>query len=722
MTRAGRFGVIFDGFPASASDESTSGLTLVQDGVGHGACDRAADRAFADCHGSHRRNRVQNMAFGALTWRLELPAAASLARDPKRYDRHPMSPLATTGTALRVLVVDDIKESRIELCELVQSAGHQALHAESGAEALALVQLQMPDLVLLDLLMPDVDGFEVTRRLRDLAAERWLPVIVTSALSGDEHISLALREGADDYLSRPVNVELLEAKLRHYGHLLRLQSRLRALAQRERTITDNVPDAIVTLDGGGRVIEANRAAHRLFGDGREADEPLEGLRCDAALGVSLFDLRAQTTLRLRRGDGLHFPAEVSISAWRDGDEERFTLLARDLTERQRIDRMKDEFLATVSHELRTPLTSIIGAVGLLAAGAAGALPAPAMALADVARRNGERLSRLIDDVLDLTKLEGQGVLLHLQPLDLGRLLREAVDANRHYADRAGGVRLVLDAPTEPIEVRADADRLLQVMANLLSNAVKHSPPREQVCVRVRRTADGARIEVADRGPGIAPAFRGRLFEKFSQADSSDRRAQGGTGLGLYISRLLVERMNGRIGVVDKGPEHEGLGAAFFVELPGTQASAQPWVLHVDRDVDARARVTDLLTGTCRVETVPDLAAARALLPQPALRLVIADPRAQELDADDFCDGLRELAPGVALLLYSDAVDADYAARHDARWLAPARSDNHALVAEVRETLVRQARRAARRAAIRRLGPGAATDPDPDPPGARQHDE
>jgi signal transduction histidine kinase len=622
-----------------------------------------------------------------------------------------MNPLPAQDAALRVLVVDDIAESRVELCALVQSAGHQALLAESGAEALALVQLQAPDLVLLDLLMPDVDGFEVTRRLRDLAAERWLPVIVTSALSGDEHISLALRQGADDYLSRPVNAELLEAKLRHYGHLLRLQSRLRALAQRERTITDNVPDAIVTLDGGGRVIEANRAAHRLFGDGREADEPLEGLRCDAALGVSLFDLRAQTTLRLRRGDGLHFPAEVSISAWRDDDQERFTLLARDLTERQRIDRMKDEFLATVSHELRTPLTSIIGAIGLLAAGAAGALPAPAMALADVARRNGERLSRLIDDVLDLTKLEGQGVLLHLQPLDLGRLLREAVDANRGYAERAGGVRLVLDTPPEPIEVRADTDRLLQVMANLLSNAIKHSPPHEQVSLRLRRTADGARIEVADRGPGIAPAFRGRLFEKFSQADSSDRRAQGGTGLGLYISRLLVERMNGRIGVVDKGPEAEGPGAAFFVELPGTQAAAQPWVLHVDRDVDARARVTDLLTGTCRVETVPDLAAARALMPQPSLRLVIADPRAQELDADDFCAGLRELAPGAALLLYSDAVDADYAAKQAARWLAPARSDNHALVAEVRETLVRQARLAARKAASRRSSAtGTAADP------------
>jgi hypothetical protein len=180
-----------------------------------------------------------------------------------------------------------------------------------------------------------------------------------------------------------------------------------------------------------------------------------------------------------------------------------------------------------------------------------------------------------------------------------------------------------------------------------------------------------------------------LFEKFSQADSGDRRAQGGTGLGLYISRLLIERMGGQVGVVDSRPNPasaETLGAVFFVELPASGTAPPIWALHVDRDLDARHRVADLLTGTCRVESVPDLAAARGVLPQPALRLVIADPRSQDIGADDFCAGLRDLAPGVPLLLYSDAVDADYAARHGARWLAPARSDNHALVAEVRAAL------------------------------------
>jgi hypothetical protein len=158
-------------------------------------------------------------------------------------------------------------------------------------------------------------------------------------------------------------------------------------------------------------------------------------------------------------------------------------------------------------------------------------------------------------------------------------------------------------------------------------------------------------------------------------------------------------MGGQVGVVDSRPapasasagasrrdSAETLGAVFFIELPASGTAPPIWALHVDRDLDARVRVADLLTGTCRVESVPDLAAARGVLHQPALRLVIADPRSQDIGADDFCAGLRDLAPGVPLLLYSDAVDADYAARHAARWLAPARSDNHALVAEVRAAL------------------------------------
>ena len=470
-------------------------------------------------------------------------------------------------TPLQILVVDDMLASRRALCALVAELGHVAVGADSGHAALALVQHQRPDLVLLDLLMPDMDGFEVTRRMRGLTADRWLPVIVTSSLQGEEHFIHALESGADDYLLRPVSAGLLQAKLRHYGRVLALQSRLSTLAQRQRDILDNILDPVLTLDARGLVAELNLAALALADrDGRTL---ATGMACEAVFDCTLPELLGRREVQLQRAGGGSFSAELGLSEWRDDARVQVTLVLRDLTERREVERMKDEFLATVSHELRTPLTSVLGALGLLAGGAAGALPAAALPLADVARRNGERLSRLIDDILDLTKLEGDRLVLHLRQQPLAPLLREALAANQGYAHQ-GGVTLVAEGLDEAApEARIDADRFLQIMDNLLSNAIKHSPSGDTVRVSLAATSGGVRVSVRDCGPGIDPRFRARMFEKFSQADGTDRRAQGGTGLGLYITRMLVERMGGRI----SADAVVGAGAAFSVVF--TAAATAP---------------------------------------------------------------------------------------------------------------------------------------------------
>ena len=468
------------------------------------------------------------------------------------------SPLIS-APVLRILVADDIQASRLHLCALVGQLGHDVLAVASGTEALQQVLLQTPDLVLLDLLMPDMDGFMVTQKIRALITDRWLPVIVTSSLEGGEHFTQALLGGADDYLMRPINPAFLEAKLRHYGRVLGLQSRLAAQSQRQRDIHNNILDAVVTLDGRGLIEESNLAALKLFGHGAAR---LDGLHCEQALGTPLAQLLAQKELSLTRANGTTFPGELALSEWTEAGRVCYTVVIRDLTERRHMERMKDEFLATVSHELRTPLTSVLGALGLLASGVAGALPKAAMHLADVAKRNGERLSRLIDDILDLTKLEGNQMVLQLRPLFLDEFLLEAITANQGYAQRAGVHLDFYLLPGSP-RVCIDADRFLQVMANLFSNAIKHSSAGDTVSASLTWTHTVVRVTVQDRGPGIDPKFRIRMFEKFSQADGSDRRTQGGTGLGLYITRMLVERMSGRV-EVDSVP---GEGAAFTVEFP-----------------------------------------------------------------------------------------------------------------------------------------------------------
>jgi signal transduction histidine kinase len=579
-----------------------------------------------------------------------------------------MNTVPASERRLLVLVVDDISESRRQLCALVAELGHEAVGADSGAAALRLVEERRPDAVLLDLLMPEVDGFEVTRRIRALDANRWLPVIVTSSLQGDEHFIHALESGADDFLTRPVNAALLEAKLRHYGQVLDLQSRLATLAERQRRIHDNILDAVITIDSAGAITEANLAACRIFGSGEPAC--LLGCDCEPVLGANVQTLDEGAELSLRRADGSEFPAAISRSEWIEDGHPHRTLVVRDLTQQRRIERMKDEFLATVSHELRTPLTSVLGALGLLAAGAAGPLPPGAVPLAEAAQRNGHRLSRLIDDILDLTKLEGDRLEMHLAPTAIGHLVLEACAANQGYAQRIDvSLNTDLDPAAADAQVRLDPNRFLQVMANLLSNAIKHSPSGDKVTVSLRSAPGAVRVTVRDRGRGIDPAFRARMFEKFSQADGSDRRAQGGTGLGLYISRMLVERMGGRIAVE---PASDA-GTAFSVEFPLAGPAgerAAPWVLVVDNDTDARTRVSRWVEPLCEVAAVASLAQAEERARGGTAPIVVGDTRGQG-EADVFCAGLRRIAAGRQVILFSDSVDEGFARSMGVAWVRKA---------------------------------------------------
>ena len=587
---------------------------------------------------------------------------------------------AESVAVLRVLVADDIQASREHLCALVRELGHEVSEVASGRAALAHVQRHATDVVLLDLLMPDMDGFEATLHLRQQVQGRWLPVIVTSSLEGEEHFIEALHSGADDYLVRPISPALLDAKLRHYARVLGLQARLGALARRQRAIHDNILDAVITLGGDGVIEECNLAAMRIFAS---AQTPLVAQPCALALGARLETLLTQAEVTLQRADGTLFPAEVALSDWTDSGRVRHTLVLRDLTERRRMERMKDEFLATVSHELRTPLTSVLGALGLLASGAAGALPSAAVPLAEVAQRNGQRLSRLIDDILDLTKLEGNQLVLQLRPTRLDALLREALAANQGYAQRAG-VTLSGDFSDAAPQVSADADRFLQVMANLLSNAIKHSAPQDVVRVQLDWSAAHVWVRVIDQGPGIAAQFRARMFEKFSQADGSDQRAQGGTGLGLYISRMLAQRMGARLRVDSVA----GAGATFVVEfdvLPASSDAGVPWLLHIDSDVDARRRVADWLGSLCRVEGAADLQQARSTTAQGAPSLVLADPQAQG-SAEEVCAALRALRPGGQLILYSDCVDSAFVQRMELSWLPKSAGGSEELQQAVRASL------------------------------------
>jgi len=285
----------------------------------------------------------------------------------------------------------------------------------------------------------------------------------------------------------------------------------------------------------------------------------------ALIAPLLAGHKASLTLETvhRHKNGQQIPVEIFLQYIAPADEPaRFVAIVRDITERKRVERMKGEFVSTVSHELRTPLTAISGALGLLCGGALGKLAPQAQEMIDIAYRNSQRLNHLINDLLDIEKLAVGKVHFDMRPQPLMPLVEQALEANRAYG-AARRVSLTLTARLPDAEVRVDSQRLMQVLCNLLSNAIKYSPEDGTVEVSVERRGGAARVTVADRGPGVPAQFRPRMFQKFSQADSSDTRQKGGTGLGLAISKELVERMGGRIGF----DSAEGDGARFFFELP-----------------------------------------------------------------------------------------------------------------------------------------------------------
>ena len=362
------------------------------------------------------------------------------------------------------------------------------------------------------------------------------------------------------------------------------EARLHASEARARSIVDSAFDAIVTIDEHGRIHHANPAVERLFGHapvdllGRDVSvlmpEPERG-RHDGYLARYLRTGEAKMIggvreLTAARADGTTIPVDLSISEFEHDGVRYFTGVMRDISERKRVARLQAEFVSTVSHELRTPLTSIRGSLGLVAAGVTGELPPEAKEYVEIAVANSDRLIRLINDILDIEKLEAGRMDFRMVPLEVGAVIGQAIAATAAYA-AAHHVRLRrLPSPVRG-EVLADTDRLIQVLVNLVSNAVKFSPPDADVELTLTTAGDDLRIGVRDHGAGIPAEFRARVFERFAQADGSSTRHRGGTGLGLSIARAIVERLHGRLFFEDA----PGGGTCFWVELPRHRAPSRP---------------------------------------------------------------------------------------------------------------------------------------------------
>jgi PAS domain S-box-containing protein len=496
------------------------------------------------------------------------------------------------------------------------------------------------------------------------------------------------------------NAEIQAQLAEQLDSLLDAHREVQAAGRKLRLFSERAPISVFELDPAATILDMNPAAENLFG--YAAPELVGRSWITVVLGPEERS-RAETwwpgfvaagkpvTLiaeQCLRRDGLELACEWTLTPLSDeeGRVNSIVLQGRDITQQRAAERMRSEFTSTLSHELRTPLTSILGSLQLLRSGALGDMDKDQGELVEVAERNGQRLLDLINEVLDIEKIESGRLTLMPEPMPIDALLNESVRLNQGYADRFRA-NLALHGAVPGVIVRADRKRLMQVMTNLLSNAAKFSPPNSAVDVSVSRREDAVRVEVSDRGPGIPEAFRSKIFGRFAQADSADSRIKGGTGLGLAISKRLIELMQGRIGFEDR----PGGGTTFFFELPvlssaeGEADSAVRVLLTEPDSVTAEYLTMVLERAGYRVDPAPDPGAVGELLERWSYGAWLL---ARRLEGVDTLALLEELRPRlrrtrVIMLagLTSDEAGVVEPQRHGiADWLSKA--DSRARILEV----------------------------------------
>jgi PAS domain S-box-containing protein len=405
-----------------------------------------------------------------------------------------------------------------------------------------------------------------------------------------------------------INVQSIPEKLEDgsvlwHGYVSDISSLKNAELKLERTnamqqaILDAASVAIITTDTKGLIKTFNRGAELMLGYSPEelidkqtpeifhkleevvarVDQLSGQFGYQIKPGFGVFVAKAkegrgdETEWTYIRKDGTAFPVLLTLSALRNkfGEITGYLGIAHDISEIKRVDQQKNEFVSTVSHELRTPLTSISGALGLVVNGLAGKLPDQASKMINVAHNNALRLIHLVNDLLDMEKLLAGEMKFDLQSHSMMDLIKGSVEANAAYAAEFGVGLEVSEQADDPL-VYVDRQRIAQVLANFISNAVKFSPEKSSVRINCAIKTNRVRVSIEDAGPGIPDEFRNRIFQKFSQADSSDVR-QKGTGLGLVICKELIERLGGKVGFSSV----VGQGACFYFELPIVKNNKNP---------------------------------------------------------------------------------------------------------------------------------------------------
>ena len=564
---------------------------------------------------------------------------------------------AAADEPVDILIVDDRPENLLALEAILEPLGQRLVRAHSGEEALRQLLTRDFALILLDVQMPGMNGFECARLIKARERSKFIPIIFLTAISKDEeYVFQGYEVGAVDYLFKPFQPDILRSKVSVFVDLYLKQ---RQLAQQELLLREgqrqemelrhmreiwvsearfadvvrSAMDAIIVFERDGTITTFNAAAERMFcvgtseavgSDVRRFFPPESGDVVARLRGAPILDdescatdqgpINHAETLTGRRATGELFPLETSVSSLDTDGRRTYTLIARDVSERHRAEealrqqaitleqsaadlkalneelsrRQEDleramtarsRFYASMSHELRTPINAILGYSTLLLENIYGPLNEKQVEGITRTHKAAKHLLELVNDVLDLSKIEAGKIELRPQPVVFPALVEDLFVTVRPLADQFGS-ELTIEHPEDSLRIVSDPRRIRQILLNLLSNAIKFGNGQPIRVVIQRRSDGGVIVEVADRGPGIAPDDQEKIFQEFVQLGRT--QLQDGTGLGLPISLRLAEMLHGTLEVESK----LGSGSTFRLSLPSTIDARTSRALEAVTDVPA----------------------------------------------------------------------------------------------------------------------------------------
>jgi PAS domain S-box-containing protein len=605
-----------------------------------------------------------------------------------------------------ILVVDDNEPTRYSTSRVLRREGFAVLEAGTGQEALLLATDHVPDLIVLDVNLPDMDGFEVCRRLRASGRHARTPVIHLSAtFVNDVDKVQGLDAGADGYITHPVEPPVLVATVNAFLRARRAEDALRESEAKFKAVFEHALNGISLLSHDMIFLEANPAACATFGRDRshvvgkhisafspaaydnQIGEITAALDTSGAWRGTMPVLHAdgrqielEWTVSIHSGPGIRLAITSDVTERKEIEAERERLLASERaarTDAERANQVKDDFLAALSHELRTPLNAIVGWSQLLKPRLAGG-HRDVVAGIEAIERNARIQAQLIADLLDVSRVASGKLQIDRQWFDPADAVRAAVETFSATA-KARQIEIVVTVDGEREPLLWDPARFQQVVWNLLDNALKFSADGGRVDVRLSESASHFELAVADHGKGISPEFLPHVFEPFRQEHAGSKRGHGGLGLGLAIVRQLVEAHDGQIAVTSPG-DHQGTTFTVRLHRQGRQPSPGPppagaaaatdapnltgvRVLVVEDDDDARILIRRLLEDAgAEVYAAADVAGALALVDAAQPAVLVSDIAIPEQDGYDLIRQVRERGhdadtlPAIALTAFARSED------------------------------------------------------------------